>query len=70
MPGPFGAGDRPSRVRKANQLPSSRNKGGVECDCPMAAAVQAARAGRFRLAARYARLAARVVGRRVTVAAR
>lgn len=34
------------------------------CDCPMGAAVRAARRGRFRLAGRYARMAARLVAAR------
>jgi hypothetical protein len=62
MPGPFGAGSRPARVRRPDQLKPPKGGG---C-CPMAAAVRSARRGRFRLARRYAALSVRLVAARLT----
>ena len=59
---------RPRKMPKANHgkkppAPPPR-QGRNEC-CPMVAAAKSARQGRFRLACRYAGLAARMIGRRV-----
>ena len=61
MPGPFGAGSRPARVRKPSQLPKSGKSG--DC-CPMVAAVRSVRRGRFRLARRYAVMSVRLIAAR------
>lgn len=61
MPGPYGAGSRPARVRRGGQSAKPPTK---QC-CPMNAAVRSARRGKFRLARRYAGLAVRLMAARV-----
>ena len=63
MPAPLGGGNRKPRVRRASELPSSRQ--GKKGCCAMAAAGRAARRGRWRLARRYAAMSVRLVAARV-----
>lgn len=66
MPRPFGTDDnRPPRVRRADKLPSSAQSNDGICDCPMVAAVRSVKRGKLRLAARYTRMSARLIGRRM-----
>jgi len=62
-PGPFGAGRRPPRVRRASEVGGSATPTG--CQCPMGAAVRSARRGRFRLARRYAAMSVRLIAARL-----
>ena len=64
MPAPLGGGNRKPRVRRASELPSSRQGKKKGC-CAMAAAGRAARRGRWRLARRYAAMSVRLVAARV-----
>lgn len=45
--------------------PPPRKDGRSTCDCPMQAAVRAARDGRFRLARRYAAMSLRLLAARI-----
>lgn len=65
MPRPSWVRGDGARTRRASQLPPSPPTRNVSCDCPMVRAVRAVRAGRFRLAGRYAAMAVRAVGRRI-----
>lgn len=66
MPRPFGSdNDRPPRVRRASELPSSAQSNDGICDCPMVAAVRSVKRGKLRLARRYAAMSARLIGRRM-----
>lgn len=60
---PWGGGSRPPRVRRATQVGGSSTPPS-KC-CPMVAAVQSVKRGKFRLARRYAAMSVRLMAAQV-----
>jgi hypothetical protein len=60
--GPYGAGRRPPRTRRASEVGGSATPKN-DC-CPMVAAVRAVRRGKYRLARRYTVMSVRLIASR------